>query len=103
MRIKHLKTAARDNLSAKPRLSKIFSFPRKLLYTILSSSEIKMRDFFHENFAERVVILLNCPKKCLLEESWVGIVGEKAVKLQNVLLIHLTSPLHIRDGRVRFL
>ena len=24
--------------------------------------EVKMREFFHENFPERVVILLNCPK-----------------------------------------
>ena len=100
MRIKHLKTAARDNLSAKPRLSKIFSFPRKLLYTILSSSEIKMRDFFHENFAERVLFYLIVPRNV---KELNLIVGEKAVKLQNVLLIHLTSPLHIRDGRVRFL
>ena len=29
---------------------------------MLSSFEMKMRDFFHENFSERVVLLLNCHK-----------------------------------------
>ena len=34
-----------------------------------------MREFFYENFAERVVILLNVP---LLWESWIGNLGHKA-------------------------
>ena len=45
-----------------PWLSNIFNFPKKELYTILSFFEMKMRLFFSENFAERVVILRNCPK-----------------------------------------
>jgi len=30
----------------------------------LSSSKMRMREFFPENFPERVVILQNCPKGC---------------------------------------
>ena len=44
---------------------------------------MKIREFFlPKNFAERVVILQNCPKgrKELFEEWWVGNVGEKAVE-----------------------
>ena len=42
-------------------LSKIFNFPKNWMYTILSFFGMKMRDYFPENFAERVVILHNCP------------------------------------------
>ena len=45
-----------------PWLSNIFKFPKKKLYTILSSLEMQMCKFFHERFAERVVISLNCLK-----------------------------------------
>ena len=45
-----------------PWLRNIFNFPKKELYTILSSFEMKMRVFFPENFAERMIILRNCPK-----------------------------------------
>ena len=41
-----------------PWLSYIFNFPKKKLYTILSSFEMQMCKFFHEKFAERVVISL---------------------------------------------
>ena len=51
---------------------------------------MKMRHFFLENFAELVVILLNCYKdvKFLLNvplfgESWVGNVGLKSVGKKN--------------------
>ena len=37
-------------------------FSRKNSSTILSSFEMKMREFVHENFAKWVVILLNCHK-----------------------------------------
>ena len=40
-----------------PWLSKILNFPKKL-YTILPAFELKMREFFPENFAERLVILI---------------------------------------------
>ena len=40
--------------------SKIFKCPKKQLYRILSSFEMKMRDVFSENFAEREVILHKC-------------------------------------------
>ena len=43
-----------------PLLSKIYNFLKKRLFKNLSS--FKMREFFHENFAMRVVILLNYPK-----------------------------------------
>jgi len=40
-----------------------FYFPEKIIvHNFLSSSEMKMCEFFPENFAERVVILRNCPK-----------------------------------------
>ena len=45
-----------------PWVGKVFNFPKKELYIILSSFEMKIRDFFYENFTERVVILLDCPK-----------------------------------------
>ena len=45
-----------------PWLSNIFYFPKKYLYTILLSFEMKLRKLFHTNFVKRVVILLNCPK-----------------------------------------
>ena len=41
------------------RGSEKFKFPEKI---VVSSFEVKMRECFHKNFAERVVILLNCPK-----------------------------------------
>ena len=37
-------------------------FLEKQLYTILLSVEMQIREFVHENFAERVVFLINCPK-----------------------------------------
>ena len=43
----------------------------------------KMHDFFHENFAERVVILPNCPKGC---EVKVVNVGQKAVNTWLLLI-----------------
>ena len=46
-----------------PWLSKYFNFPKKQLYTILSSVEVNARIFFPENFAERVLILHDCPKR----------------------------------------
>ena len=36
-------------------LSKILNFPKKKQYTILSSFEMKISDYFHENLAEQVV------------------------------------------------
>ena len=39
-----------------------FQFSEKEVDTILSYFEMKIREFFHENFEEQVVILLNCPK-----------------------------------------
>ena len=50
---------------------------------------MKMRHFFQENFAELVVILLNCSKDVqllnvpLFGESWVGNVGLKSVGKKN--------------------
>ena len=59
-----------------------FNFPKKSVYRILSSFEMKLGEFVHENFAERVVNLLNCPKgrKVTLPSSQVGNVSQKAVK-----------------------
>ena len=47
-------------------LSKIFNFPEQVLLYF----EIKMREFFHENFTEQGVQKLNV---LLLGDSWVGI------------------------------
>ena len=43
-------------------LSKNFNFPKKQLFIILSSIEMKMHEFFPQNFAKRVVILHHSPK-----------------------------------------
>ena len=57
-----LDQALKESNSSVPWLRKNFNFPKKYLYTILSSFEMKMLNFFPENFAERVVIIDNCPK-----------------------------------------
>ena len=57
--------------------------------TILSYFEMKNREFFHENFEEQVVILLNCPEArkvtcnvpLMMGGSQVGYIGKKAIKI----------------------
>ena len=52
------------------------------MYTFLDEKVL----FFHENFAERLFFLLNCPKgryvtkRPSVRESWVGNDGQKAIK-----------------------
>ena len=52
----------RQNWSREPVLKFNFYFPEKVVVYNFIVFEMQMREFFHENFAERIVILLNCPK-----------------------------------------